>query len=220
MYNTYAPPPPIPLATTDGVPAGSACTLYPDGEKPRYEYELNYLKVHVGTNFLNISGTAYDVASVSIHVNHLTGNDIALVHLKTPLKYSTLDDGEISNNLQEIELSVYPREKCKWERDVKNTQFCTLTIEEGKVACNLNTKIIIATICNSKQFIVIYNFNILLLIIASLFQREYYDAGSPLVANGAQIGIVSYFFPCTWGYPNVHTRVSSFITWIIANLKN
>ncbi|XP_071567329.1 chymotrypsin-1-like isoform X2 [Temnothorax nylanderi] len=175
------------------------------------ENQLNNLKVHVGTNFLNLTGRAYDVANVSIHVNHLTGNDIALVHLKTPLKYSSLvqpinlmtsdenlegksctlsgwgkkNDGEVSNNLQEIELRVYPQEKCQrlWGRwGIKNTQLCTLT-SEGEGACND-------------------------------------DTGSPLVANGAQIGIVSYFYPCAMGYPDVHTRVSSFITWINANLRN
>ncbi|XP_071642474.1 chymotrypsin-1-like isoform X1 [Temnothorax longispinosus] len=32
--------------------------------------DLNNLKVHVGTNFLNESGDVYDVESVSIHVIH------------------------------------------------------------------------------------------------------------------------------------------------------
>ncbi|XP_071629732.1 chymotrypsin-1-like isoform X1 [Temnothorax longispinosus] len=172
------------------------------------ENRVNNLKVHVGTNFLNITGAAYDVASVSIHVNHLTGNDIALVHLKTPLTYSTLvqpinlmtsdenldgksctlsgwgkkNDREISNNLQEIELRVYPQEKCRRLWAVKNTQLCTLT-SEGEGAC-------------------------------------YGDQGSPLVANGVQIGIVSFGNPCALGYPDVYTRVSSFVSWINGHLRN
>ncbi|XP_077267763.1 chymotrypsin-1-like isoform X2 [Temnothorax americanus] len=172
-----------------------------------FENQLNNVKVHVGTNFVNLTGRAYDVASVSIHVNQ-TDNDIALVHIKTPLKYSSLvqsinlmtsdenlegksctlsgwgikNDGEISNNLQEIELRVYPQEKCRRLWAVKNTQLCTLT-SEGEGACKG-------------------------------------DTGSPLVANGVQIGIVSYFHFCAMGYPDVHTRISSFITWINANLKN
>ncbi|XP_029055959.1 chymotrypsin-1-like [Osmia bicornis bicornis] len=40
------------------------------------------------------------------------------------------------------------------------------------------------------------------------------DSGGPLVSNGVQIGIVSFGRPCGIGYPDVYTRVSSFISWI------
>ncbi|TGZ46839.1 Uncharacterized protein DBV15_02598, partial [Temnothorax longispinosus] len=174
----------------------------------------NNLKVHVGTNFLNESGDVYDVESVSIHDN-LDNVYIALVHLKTPLKYSTLvqpinlmtsdenlegksctltgwgtknggeRDGEISNNLQEIELRVYPQEECERKWGAKYIQICTLAVTKGTGACD----------------------------------GDYYDAGSPLVANGTQIGIASY--PCYMGPPYFYATAStSFITWIFANLKN
>ncbi|TGZ55746.1 Chymotrypsin-1 [Temnothorax longispinosus] len=68
------------------------------------------------------------------------------------------------------------------------------------ILIKLNTEIIIATIGNSKQFIG--------------------DTGSPLVANGFQIGIASYYYPCAMGHPNFHARASSSISWIFANLKN
>ncbi|XP_071642195.1 chymotrypsin-1-like [Temnothorax longispinosus] len=179
-------------------------------------HRLNNIKVHVGTNFLNASDsrTAYDVASVSVHNVYLWGDDIALVHLKTPLKYSTLvqpinlmtsDEnldgksctltgwgtknfagergGEVLNNLQEIELRVYPQEKCEWQFNAKNTIICTLTATKGPEDCDG-------------------------------------DTGSPLVANGFQIGIASYYYPCAMGHPNFHARASSSISWIFANLKN
>lgn len=40
------------------------------------------------------------------------------------------------------------------------------------------------------------------------------DSGGPLVSEGRQIGIVSWGRPCARGYPDVFTRVSSFIDWI------
>ncbi|XP_014215790.1 chymotrypsin-2-like [Copidosoma floridanum] len=40
------------------------------------------------------------------------------------------------------------------------------------------------------------------------------DSGGPLVVDGQQIGIVSFGVPCAMGYPDVYTRVSSFIDWI------
>lgn len=63
---------------------------------------------------------------------------------------------------------------------------------------------------------VFYYSNIVISLIATSFQG---DSGSPLVVNGTQVGIVSFGRPCAIGYPDVYTRVSSFISWIIQNLK-
>lgn len=45
------------------------------------------------------------------------------------------------------------------------------------------------------------------------------DTGSPLVANldnvrFVQIGVVSWGVPCGANYPDVYTRLSSYIPWI------
>lgn len=42
------------------------------------------------------------------------------------------------------------------------------------------------------------------------------DSGGPLVleSNNAQVGIVSFGFPCAFGFPDVYARVSSYISWI------
>lgn len=40
------------------------------------------------------------------------------------------------------------------------------------------------------------------------------DSGGPLVYNGQLAGIVSFGRPCAIGYPDVFTRVSSFLDWI------
>ncbi|KYQ53536.1 Chymotrypsin-1, partial [Trachymyrmex zeteki] len=91
-------------------------------------------------------------------------------------------DGSIPNNLQEIELIVYPQGDCKRvESKVRDSHICTLT-KEGEGAC-------------------------------------YGDSGGPLVANGAQIGIVSFGTPCAFGFPDIYTRVSNFVSWINEHLK-
>ncbi|XP_034170856.1 chymotrypsin-2-like isoform X2 [Osmia lignaria lignaria] len=46
------------------------------------------------------------------------------------------------------------------------------------------------------------------------------DSGSPVVLNGVQIGIVSYGHPCALGYPDVHTRVSPYGSWITLHAIN
>ncbi|KYQ57313.1 Chymotrypsin-2 [Trachymyrmex zeteki] len=40
------------------------------------------------------------------------------------------------------------------------------------------------------------------------------DFGSPLVANGIQIGLSVYVRPCARGFPDVYTRVFSFTNWL------
>ncbi|KAF5287789.1 hypothetical protein FQA39_LY15725 [Lamprigera yunnana] len=40
------------------------------------------------------------------------------------------------------------------------------------------------------------------------------DSGGPLASETAQVGIVSWGQPCAINYPDVFTRVSSYITWI------
>ncbi|XP_070167364.1 chymotrypsin-1-like [Polyergus mexicanus] len=173
---------------------------------------LSYLSVHAGTNYLNQTGDMYKVANFTIHENYnrtLLINDIALVHLAKPIKYSkvvqpiklsTTDislegkpctlsgwgttklGGNPPNSLQEINLIIYPQQLCKSvHSNVINSHICTFT-KAGQGACHG-------------------------------------DSGSPLVANGSQVGIVSFGRPCAVGYPDVYTRVSSFTSWIIEKMK-
>ncbi|GAB1867485.1 Chymotrypsin-1-like [Camponotus japonicus] len=173
---------------------------------------LSYATIHAGTNYLNQSGDSYAVKSVTINKNYnsaLIINDIALIHLATPIKYNTVVQpiklatsdknlegkpctlsgwgttrlgGSAPNNLQEIDLIIYPQQQCKSEHsNLIYSHICTLT-KAGEGACHG-------------------------------------DSGGPLVANGSQVGIVSFGRPCAVGYPDVYTRVSSFISWINENLK-
>nr|XP_012225381.1 PREDICTED: chymotrypsin-1-like [Linepithema humile] len=177
------------------------------------ESTLQYLTVHAGTNRQNETGDVYQVVNVTVHKDYSSSrfiNDIALVHLKTSIKYNkkvqpiklaTIDKdlenkpctlsgwgstrlgGNVPNNLQEIDLLVCPLAKCKamHTTQVIDSNICTLT-KAGQGACHG-------------------------------------DSGGPLVSNQTQIGIVSWGRPCAVGYPDVYTRVTSFVPWINTNLK-
>ncbi|XP_050465746.1 chymotrypsin-1-like [Cataglyphis hispanica] len=176
------------------------------------EKQLNFLSVHAGTNYLNETGYMFKVANITINENYngaqLT-NDIALIHLATPIKYNAVvqpiklatTDNDLEgkpctlsgwgttklggippNSLQEIDLMIYPQKKCNSVYpNVISSHICTLT-KAGQGACHG-------------------------------------DSGSPLVSNGSQVGIVSFGSPCAVGYPDVFTRVSSFTSWIITNIE-
>ncbi|KAG5320978.1 CTR1 protein, partial [Acromyrmex heyeri] len=57
------------------------------------ENSVDNLKVHTGTIWLNVPGAVYDIESVSVNSkydNKLLINDVALVHLKNPIRYNRL----------------------------------------------------------------------------------------------------------------------------------
>ncbi|XP_018403820.1 PREDICTED: transmembrane protease serine 3-like [Cyphomyrmex costatus] len=171
---------------------------------------LNETKVHVGTNFLNESGYVYDIESISVHQNYdsyLLINDIALLHLDTPMRYNVLvqpitlsksdknfenkpctlsgwgfeTNGNISNSLQEIDLIGYKQTECaKKHWQLTSSHICTSPQNK--------------TICQN-------------------------DFGGPLVISGAQLGIASFGNLCEPENPTVYTKVTSFLPWINANLK-
>ncbi|XP_011685795.1 PREDICTED: chymotrypsin-1-like [Wasmannia auropunctata] len=176
---------------------------------------LDKLKVHVGTNFLNVSGFVYDVSSITVHQNYddyLLINDIALIHLKNPIRFNKLvksinlpsyvgdpedqyctlsgwgatgfhSPSNMSNNLQEITGKVYSQKKCAEEHwHLMDSHICILLSKYNAETC-------------------------------------YGDYGGPLVLNGTQIGIISFKSPCGGDNPNIYTRVRSFTSWIYTNLE-
>ncbi|XP_077267601.1 chymotrypsin-1-like [Temnothorax americanus] len=175
-----------------------------------YLDERDKLKAHVGTNFFTVPGDVYDVDDVIIHKDYndtKNDNDIALIHLKTPIEYNklvqpinlmTTDEDlfgtpctltgwgykgafeVIVDSLQELELIVWDNQE-----DLATTQFCALTGEKGHAL--------------------------------------QYHGGSPLVANGNQIGILRSNIKPELSAPTydsyksrlkIFTRVSDFVDWI------
>ncbi|XP_063994518.1 chymotrypsin-1-like [Diachasmimorpha longicaudata] len=46
------------------------------------------------------------------------------------------------------------------------------------------------------------------------------DIGGPLIFEGAQLGIASYAIPCSLDWPDVYTRVSGYLQWILDNAES
>ncbi|XP_044004081.1 chymotrypsin-2-like [Aphidius gifuensis] len=45
------------------------------------------------------------------------------------------------------------------------------------------------------------------------------DSGSPLTSDGVVVGLASFVRPCAVGFPDVYTRVWTFMDWIQSNIK-
>ncbi|XP_011307750.1 chymotrypsin-2 [Fopius arisanus] len=45
------------------------------------------------------------------------------------------------------------------------------------------------------------------------------DSGGPLTSDGVLVGLVSFGYPCARGYPDVFTRVWTFIDWVKENME-
>ncbi|XP_011874119.1 PREDICTED: chymotrypsin-1-like [Vollenhovia emeryi] len=193
------------------------------------------LKIHVGTNSLNVSGDVYDVENVVVHENYShshTGialgnlktvyndidlgsfkplfNDIALVHLKTPIKYNTL---------------VQPINLMTSDKDIAFIS-CTLSgfgrATYGNITSNnlkeIELDVGLQEMCR-KIYPIVTNAHMCTLREPERKFCKHY-IGGPIVADKTQIGIASTSFCEKDNIYDVVTRVSSFIPWISTNLKN
>ncbi|XP_020299071.1 chymotrypsin-2-like [Pseudomyrmex gracilis] len=169
------------------------------------------MTVHAGTNFLNQSGDVYNAEAVIIHEKFnivLIRNDIGLVRLKTDIKYNEI--------VKPIDLAS--------TNSVEDGHPCLLTgwgtLEfMGKVPNELqklDLKVYSQTKCK-RTFVNLKNSHI------CAFSQYgegacHGDSGSPLVADGVQIGIASFVRPCAIGYPDAYTRVYSYKNWVSQNV--
>ncbi|XP_024884638.1 chymotrypsin-1-like [Temnothorax curvispinosus] len=176
--------------------------------------ELDKLKAHVGTNFFTVPGDIYDVADVTIHekYNETTEDyDIALIHLKTPIEYNKL---------------VQPINLMTTDKDLFGNP-CTLTGWGSRGAFN-------GVVIDSLQEVELIVWDNQEDLATTQFcaltgEKELalqYLFGSPLVANGNQIGILSsngdpdeLSAPTYESRLKIFTRVSD-LKWISTNLKN
>ncbi|KAF2881833.1 hypothetical protein ILUMI_24334 [Ignelater luminosus] len=170
------------------------------------------LHVVVGSDRLNGSGTTYQIKQLIIHNlynSSVIKNDIGLIILKEPLRYSnsvrpveletrqigagvnvvlsgwgiTSFPGQLPNNLQYINLTTISNDEC--EAAYREAR-ASLPIYKEEL-CTLTRRGEGA--CKG-------------------------DSGGPLVANGKQVGVVSWGRPCGLGFPDVFSRVSSYVDWI------
>ncbi|XP_011155958.2 transmembrane protease serine 9 [Solenopsis invicta] len=169
--------------------------------------DLDDVTVHAGTNLLSKSGTVYKPEESIIHPNFnllLIRNDVGLLRLNTNIEYNKL--------VQPISVaktnSVLEGDPCFL------TGWGTLEFL-GKVPDRLqklDLKVYSQIKCKASFW------NVRRSHICAFSKNGqgacHGDSGSPLVANGIQIGLASFVRPCAVGHPDVYTRVSSFISWI------
>ncbi|KYN12579.1 Chymotrypsin-2 [Trachymyrmex cornetzi] len=168
---------------------------------------LKNVTVHAGTNRLNESGYVYIPEEAIVHPDYepdLIFNDIGLLRLKTDIQYNKL--------VQPISIaktnSVLVGDACFL------TGWGTLTYlgELPDKLQKLNLKVYSQSKCKS-LFLTVRSSQICAF--SQIGEGACHgDSGSPLVANGIQIGLSSYVRPCARGFPDVYTRVFSFANWL------
>ncbi|EZA56682.1 Chymotrypsin-1 [Ooceraea biroi] len=172
---------------------------------------LKDVTVNAGTNFLNKTGYAYAVEKVIIHTDfdmNFIRNDIGLLRLKRDITYNkVVQPISLANND-----SVAVGELCfltgwgklKFLGKIPNKlQKLDLKVY-SQAKCKLLWDVLDSQICAFSQY----------------GQGACHgDSGSPLVANGVQIGLASFVQPCAVGYPDVYTRVSTFKDWIVQHIS-
>lgn len=172
------------------------------------------MTIRLGHTQLNAQTEEYPVKSFTIHDDYdpfKVINDIAIIKLTQPI---LLRDGVQSITLPQKDtlpgedvtlsgwgLTSYPGGK---PNDLQFINLKTISLEDCVHAHN-----------SSKQPIMETELCTLTTKGEGACQG---DSGGPLVdANGVQVGIVSWGKPCALGYPDVFTRVYSFLTWIKQN---
>ncbi|XP_017782136.1 PREDICTED: chymotrypsin-1-like [Nicrophorus vespilloides] len=172
------------------------------------------LNVVVGSNQLNPVGKVYKVSNAIFHENYDSNsieNDVAVIKLEEPLTFS--------NSVQPIPLA---------SSSIGGDEDCVLsgwgsTTYPGSSPNDLqfiNLKTLTVKDCQERQAPnPVFDSQV-----CTFTQRGegacHGDSGGPLVAGGKQIGIVSWGRPCGIGFPDVFTRVYSYLDWIEKNIKN
>ncbi|XP_017782137.1 PREDICTED: chymotrypsin-1-like [Nicrophorus vespilloides] len=172
------------------------------------------LNVVVGSNQLNAGGEKYKVSKVIYHENYDSSaikNDVAVLKLEKPLTFSKtvqpipLASSSIGANedcvLSGWGTTTYPGNT---PNDLQFINLKTLSVKDCQERQAPNP-VFDSQVCTFTQ---------------KGQGACHGDSGGPLVAGGKQIGIVSWGRPCGIGYPDVFTRVYSFLSWIEKNIKN
>ncbi|GJQ80525.1 hypothetical protein Trydic_g12416 [Trypoxylus dichotomus] len=167
--------------------------------------------VVAGTNTLNAGGVSYGSSNLIVHANYNSQtiqNDVALIRLAQVLQLTSVI-GTIPLNAAST--GAVDAVLVGWGR----------TVTGGPLPNNLqrlDTRTITHAQCQQTWGSQVQTNQICALTQAGEGACNG-DSGGPLIqaSNGAQVGIVSFGVACAQGFPDVYTRVSSFITWINSN---
>ncbi|XP_046747998.1 chymotrypsin-2-like [Diprion similis] len=166
------------------------------------------ITVVAGTNRLDSGGDFYQALRTVINPNWnslLTRNDIALIEVNREIVFGD-KVGPIALPTEDFNKVGYWAELSGWGSVrlippvAKNElQYVFLPVIDQDQCLSRSFKTTDANICTSTR---------------TGQGACYGDSGSPLVAEGVQIGLVSWGTLCAFGQPDVHTRVWSFVDWI------
>ncbi|XP_003700979.1 chymotrypsin-1-like [Megachile rotundata] len=169
--------------------------------------DTSKVTVHAGTTLLSSKGETYGVEKIASHKRFsmiLLINDVALIRVNRKIEFNnlvqpiTLATGSNTYEGSNCILSGWGTLKAGGNLP-DNLQYINLLIQSQSKCKQTHINVRSTHICTFTKY------------------GEGAcngDSGGPLVVNGVQVGIVSFGRPCGIGYPDVYTRVSSFVSWI------
>ncbi|XP_052739973.1 chymotrypsin-2-like [Bicyclus anynana] len=168
--------------------------------------EKEHIKVVVGTTDLDYGGLDYNVELIHIHEKYnisLKLNDIAILRIKGLFdldKVIRLEYKEL-NEHDTVILSGFGAKEPNGEssRRMYAINLTVLNQETCKYAMRHTREVFDSMLCTFTR----------------IGQGGCHgDSGGPLTRNYKLVGIVSWGIPCAVGFPDVHTRISSHVSWI------
>ncbi|XP_045510196.1 chymotrypsin-2-like [Colias croceus] len=173
------------------------------------------MKVIVGTNSLVKGGQKYSVEKIIVHKDYDAGliqNDISVVKVTENI--------EFSDRVQPIEL---PEANTGAQAELLLTGWGRLSYP-GNLPNDLqmiNVTSLSVDDCQNRFDDINPVFETQICSLTKAGEGACHgDSGGPLVENSRVVGIVSWGMPCARGYPDVYTRVYSFLDWIQDNIAD
>ncbi|XP_012272591.1 chymotrypsin-2-like [Orussus abietinus] len=165
------------------------------------------LNVVVGTNLLSEDGEVYQSDYIVRHEKYdpsLIRNDIGLIHVNKDIVYNEKVQPIAlpSSNFEDPE---HPVLLSGWGTTILNGQVpntlqeISLNVIPLQKCRNIHWQVTETNICTFTK---------------SGEGACHGDSGGALVAGNEQVGIVSWGYPCARGYPDVFTRVYTYLDWI------
>ncbi|KAL6448584.1 hypothetical protein ACFW04_000457 [Cataglyphis niger] len=174
---------------------------------------LKDLTIHAGTNYLSESGVVYTASRAIAHENFnpfLLTNDIGLLILSTVVEFKPLVQ-PIPLAKDDIAPADHPVILTGWGRTSlggrvpDKLQQIELNVYDQNKCKRSHPNLQPSHICTLTK---------------AGEGACHGDSGSALVADGVQVGVVSFGVPCARGHPDVFTRISAFKEWLEQNVVN
>ncbi|XP_045767856.1 chymotrypsin-2-like [Maniola jurtina] len=170
--------------------------------------KAEYINVVVGTTDLDKGGLNYRVKLIHVHEKYnisLKLNDIAVLEIKELFDLEKVEILRLDHKeLQEHEIVLLTGFGAKEPHG-----------ESSRRMYALNLKVFNQETC---RFAMRYKrevFDSMFCTFTRIGQGGCHgDSGGPLTKDNKLVGLVSWGIPCAVGFPDVHTRLSSYVMWI------